>query len=362
MECEHCKISVKTKYSLKSHLVNNKACLKLRGLTLDTQFICKGCDAIFMNNTNLSVHTDTCRKYIVVLLQEEHKQELDRLEEEHKKHIDYLKKEHYSELDSVTKDYNYEVEQLKKEHSDTIKEQIEKITQVHRDETKEMSFETQLKYNELQTRYDELSKQHDKTISKLEIKISQCDSFIQMLAREGSNKPTTTTTNTVNNNIRNVLSSEYTLDKLESTHIEETLREHYTERDFCNGQKALAEFCVKKLIKTTDGKMMLCCSDMSRKKFKILDMNGNIKDDTEAREFCRKLKIPIQNVTKEIYDRIEAEIVEQKSRLSTDDYSHRQKLIDDSLRAQNLYIDIMNFDDSNYNQEFIHELCVLLSY
>ena len=31
------------------------------------------------------------------------------------------------------------------------------------------------------------------------------------------------------------------------------------------------------------------------------------------------------------------------------------------MRAQQVYIDNMNFDDLNYNQDFMHELCVLLN-
>ena len=44
--CEFCKSSVRDKYSLKTHLSKNKKCLKIRGLTLDTKFVCKGCQHI----------------------------------------------------------------------------------------------------------------------------------------------------------------------------------------------------------------------------------------------------------------------------------------------------------------------------
>jgi len=146
MECEHCKILVKTKYSLKSHLVNNKACLKLRGLTLDTQFICKGCNAIFMNNTNLCVHTDSCRKYIVVHLQEEHKRELGQLSKGHLGEIEKLEKEHKREMERVSKGHLDEIERLKKEQEKMSQ------SQSYTDEMLEMFFkksETHQRYNEL---------------------------------------------------------------------------------------------------------------------------------------------------------------------------------------------------------------------
>jgi hypothetical protein len=82
----------------------------------------------------------------------------------------------------------------------------------------------EVRYDELKIRYDELSKQHEKTSDKLDLKISQCDTFIQNLAREGSNKPTTTN-NTINNTIRNHLSPTFTIDKLEEKKLEEKVEE-----------------------------------------------------------------------------------------------------------------------------------------
>jgi hypothetical protein len=215
-------------------------------------------------------------------------------------------------------------------------------------------------YNKLQGRFEELDKQHDKTITKLELKIAQCDAFIQTLAREGSNK-VTTTHNTVNNTIRNQLSSTYTVDGLEPKQLEDTMRQYYTENDFFGGQKRLAGFCVDHVIKTPDNKMMVCCTDMARKKFKILDVQGNLKEDIEARLLCKKLTVPVKMITKEIYDTVIERIEKERDRLSSDDRSRREKLLDDSMRAQQVYMDNLNFDDLNYNQDFMHELCVLLN-
>ena len=192
------------------------------------------------------------------------------------------------------------------------------------------------------------------------MKISQCDSFIQKLALEGASKPTTTN-NTVNNTIRNHLSPTYTLDKLENTQLEKTMRDNYTEHDFFGGQKRLANFFFEKVIKTPDDKMLICCTDTTRKKFKILDLRGNLKEDIEARQLCEKLKVPTQMITKEIYDKVIDRIDVERDRLSCDDRSRREKLLDDTMRAQQLYIDNLNFDDINYNQDFMHELCVLLN-
>ena len=360
MNCDYCNVSFKTKYTLKAHLSNNKSCLKNRGLVLDTKFICNGCSLVFTNNKNLLNHIDICKKYNILKIKEKYEEELieqkNKSDKENTFIIKELKSQHQDEL-----------KELKSQHQDELKE----LKSQNKDELKDLRYHYELKMNEeyikLKVEYDKLTEQHnklteqyEKTITKLELKISQCDTFIQTLARDGATKATTTTNNTVNN-IRNILSPTYTLDKLEPKKIEEKIREHYTERDFFNGQKGLAGVCVDRIIKTPDGKMMICCSDISRKKFKILDVNGNLKEDIEARLFCQQLKVPIQTITKEMYDKIAERIDKERDRLSSDDRSRREKLLDDSMRAQQYFIDNMNFDDLNYNQDFMHELCVLLN-
>ena len=65
MECTHCNLTFKTKYTLKSHILNSKTCLKKRGLTLETKFTCEACCMSFASNINLNVHIDSCKKYII---------------------------------------------------------------------------------------------------------------------------------------------------------------------------------------------------------------------------------------------------------------------------------------------------------
>lgn len=265
MDCEYCKQTFKTKYILKSHTLNSKSCLKLRGLVLESKFSCIACEMKFSSNINLNVHLDTCKKYII-----------------HKVRQDYgttvlLQQQKINELEeTINESKNNQVLLTKLEIKyDNLYEQNEELKKNLIDFTTISSQHTELKfsYRELSKRHEELEKQHEKTINKLEMKISQCDDFIKMLAREGSNK-VTTTHNTVNNTVRNQLSATFTLDNLEPKKLEETIREHYTERDFFGGQKRLANFFLERVIKTPDDKMLICCTDTSRKKFKILDDEG----------------------------------------------------------------------------------------
>ena len=343
MECEYCKIAVKSKYILKTHLTSNKACLKLRGLSMESKFVCSGCNMMFMNNSNLNTHIETCKKYILSKINEQHEREIEQLKNNNEREIEQLKNKHLNDIRNI-----------KLECKDEFNQKTVFLNEKYK--------ALEVRYDELKIRYDELSKQHEKTIDKLELKISQCDTFIQNLAREASNKPTTTNNNnTINNSIRNHLSPTFTIDKLEDKKLEETMREHYTEFDYFCGQRGLATFLVERVIRTPDEKMMICCTDTSRKKFKILDMNGNLKEDIQARVLCEKIKAPTSIVTKEMYEKITNRIDEERKRLSDDDQSRKFKLIDDSMRAQQYYIDNMNFDDINYNGDFIKELCVLLN-
>jgi len=316
----------KTIHNLYVHNKSSKKCLKLRGLEISSKYICKGCDYIAMNKVNLNIHEESCKDYHFSQCQQEN----DVLKNENKKLLEALYR-----TNNKLKDYE---------------ETIQKLNDISYDRDEHLK---------LKVRYEDLEKQHEKTITKLEMKIAQCDTFIQTLARDGINK--VTTSNTVINNIRNQLSTTYTLDSLQPKQIEDTMRLHYTQTDFFGGQKRLAGVCVERIIKTPDGKMMICCTDMARKKFKILDVNSNLREDIEARLLCEKLKVPIQMITKEIYDKVIEKIENEKMRLSMDDRSKREKLLDDTMRAQQVYIDNMNFDDQHYNQTFMHELCVLLN-
>lgn len=372
--CTHCSSIFKNEINLKIHMKGSKKCLKLRGLKITSEYTCDACESVFMNKVNLSVHHESCKDYIVL----KYRKEIETLKEKHAVLLDKYEQINgdYEEQQKIISDLEISNKKnIKLLHNleKTVNELTNKLenTTVDRDE-----------YISMKVRYEDHEKNHQQTLEKLEkerermmmsiekererimttfgSKIEQCDSFIQTLAKDGSNKVTTTTTNVVNN-IRNQLSTTYTLDKLEQEQIETILRQYYTQRDFYGGQKQLAEVCVERILKTPDNKFMLCCTDSSRKKFRIFDMNGNMKEDIEARMLCEKLKIPINIITKEIYEKIVEKIDKEQSQLASDDYSKKDKLFRDRTLAYDFYIENQNFHESKYNQEFIHELCVLLN-
>ena len=101
MECEHCKLILKSKYILKAHLINNKACLKIRGLEMNSKFTCKDCNLFFVNKINLNTHLDICKK-----------KELSK-DNEHK--------------DNIIKEYELKLQTKEKENNDLILQTLENL-------------------------------------------------------------------------------------------------------------------------------------------------------------------------------------------------------------------------------------------
>ena len=62
--CEYCKSIFQHKYSLKTHLATNKACLKIRGLDMDNKWQCSGCLIILSFKSQLLSHQEICKDFI----------------------------------------------------------------------------------------------------------------------------------------------------------------------------------------------------------------------------------------------------------------------------------------------------------
>ena len=254
MECEYCNLILKSKYILKAHLLNNKACLKLRGLEMNSKFTCKDCNLSFMSNINLNVHLEICKK-----------KELSKHNEEQNALI--------KEQDIKLKEQDIKLKEQKK----IIKDQ-----------------ELKLKDQDIQHKKEilEMKDYNDKTIKNLQAQLDKMFLTIEKLI----DKPTGTTI-TTNNNIRNNYSDKYFLEKLTSEDLNKKCQNYLTEQVFFGGQKGIAQMCSDHIIKTKDNKVLLTCSDVSRKKFKYMDENGNIKEDYEARAFTEKVFEPIKKAS-----------------------------------------------------------------
>jgi hypothetical protein len=106
--CEFCKLTVKDKYSLKNHLIRNKNCLKTRGLSLVTKYRCKGCENSFLSKSDLVIHNDICKDYIIMKTREECKEEC---KEEYINEINKLQQEKDEGIKEIEK-LRYEIDNL----------------------------------------------------------------------------------------------------------------------------------------------------------------------------------------------------------------------------------------------------------
>ena len=235
--CEFCNLSVKDKYTLKTHLVRNKTCLKTRGLTLNTNFVCNGCNNMFSTNLNLATHIDACKKYIAFKVREDCKEE--------------YKKEYYTQINK-------------------LKEQVKE------------------KNNELEN----LKKSSEKALLDAHNQIDKLQKILENIATKAVDKPTTT--NTTINNIRNSFSEKYFVDDIKESDIKRKCQTFLTEQILMEGQRGIARLCTEHIINTNDKKKLLLATDSSRNKFRYIDKNGNMKDDIEARTFIEKVSKPIK--------------------------------------------------------------------
>ena len=329
--CKFCNSQFKNPYTLKSHENGSKKCLSNRGLKLETKNQCIGCNLAFVNKYNLKLHEDVCRDF----LQHQHAKEI-------------------LEKDKIFLDFKEEQE---KRYIELVKESDQKISDLtHKNEQKLAELtQTNEKFLAL------LKEEHARQNSDMKQQNDKLQENIQNLAREAINRPTissTTNTSTVNN-IRNNLSTQYTLDEIKTEELMELFRENLTEKVFMSGQKGLAKLCTDKLINTKDAKKMICCTDVTRKKFKYMDKKGNVIEDIEAREFVNKVTKPIKEAGRHVYDTMMSTISDERDHVREDDYGKKDRLVTQSFQVMDRYKDIINIDDTKYNTEFTNELAIL---
>jgi len=343
--CEFCNSVLRSESSLKAHINGSKKCLKNRGMKLVTNNVCIGCDLSFLTKNNLKIHCETCKKFSDVKY-EQSIQERELL-------ISNLRKEHEQSM----QEKELLILNLKQEYDQELKEKELLISNLRKEYDQSMK-EKELLILNLKQEKDHLNFVKEQlTISKIEYvqKIESLENRIDSLAKEAINRPTN---NTVNH-IRNNLSMTYTLEDIKEEELMDLFRENLTETVFMSGQKALAKLCTDKIINTRDFKKLICCTDISRRKFKYMDKKGNVNEDVEAREFVDKVTKPIKEAGKQVYDTMISSINDERDQAREDDYGKKEQLIDKSFQVMNRYKDIINIDDPKYNGDFTSELAIL---
>ena len=356
--CTYCNSTFKNKTVLKTHLNTNKKCLGLRGISFKTNFICNGCNTMYIAVKHLSIHQESCKEYKQSIIEEKHQKELKEQKNYYEKELKEQK--NYYEKELKEQQELYYTEKLRKQDLE-YKEKLKETQAYYKEELRTLESNYKEELIKIETKYEDLQTYYNEAKEDFKVSKNKYESTLERIATDAVNRPvsTTNTTNNTVNNIRNVLSSTYTLEKLDEKELIEDMRQNYTENQFKKGQKGLAEYLYKNTLKTPDDKLMICCSDKSRKKFKILDSNGNLKEDSEARFLCEKIKVPVKMVSKEMFDKMESSITKQKENIDIYGSEH-SKLSNDMEKLGCNFIDIYHFDENESNSDFINELGTLL--
>ena len=308
LTCEYCNTILKNKYNLKAHLSNNKSCLNIRNIPLDDKFTCNGCDSIFTIKTNFTKHINICKSYNKII----------------------------------------------KENKENISTELIKV-EIIKDQYESKLFELKEHYERT---INEIKQTNDKTIKELQFQNEKLLNAFEKLATHAVDRPTTSTVNN-HNNIRNNFSDKYFIDTLKNEDIKNICINHLTEQVFFEGQKGIAQLCTDHIIKTKDNKILLVCTDTSRKKFKYLDEQRNLNEDHEARIFSEKVSKPIKDASKALYENILSDVNYERENLEEDEIGKKERLHHKTMKAIDCFMNITNFDDPKYNTEFKNELAIL---
>jgi len=317
--CQFCNSKLSSKYVLTNHYKSNKKCLALRQLEFKTNFICKGCKHSCVDNQKLLNHHEVCKVYQNFLLKNEYDLKLT----DKDKIINELRENHKKEIIDLQTNHSKEIKTLKE-------------------------------FN-------------DKTVKDLQNQLDKMFSTIEKLASQAIDKPNTSnTTSVTTNNVRNnIFSDKYFLENIKPEDVKHKFHNYLTEQVFFSGQKGIAQLCTDHIIKTKDKKVLLTCSDVSRKKFKYVDELGNVKEDYEARTFTEKVFEPIKEVSQQIYQNIISDVQDEQEQLENIediqqiDYGRKSVLHDKTMKAIDCFAQIVNIDNPNHNSDFKNELAIL---
>ena len=309
-KCEHCLKTFKSKSSLKTHIETNKKCIKERKERR------QGSNENIDNIENIQ---DKCVYKCICNYETFNKHDFSK--HKLKCNIDML-------FDTLMKNKEKEIDDLKKNFRE-----------------KEIELQTIIREKEIEL------KQKDHQIDSLTSLLEK--SMMTPSIQNNNNN----STNTLKGNqfIQNILSDKY--DEYTSHERIETIARQSIEKYFWEGQAGISRFCVDHIIATDGGKKIICCTDMSRKKFKYLK-DDRLIEDVEARAFTEKISLPIKKVCREVYDSTIRKIEEEREE-KTDAFE--LNLLDHKTnRAQKNFLDIINIDDNTQNTEYKNELSILL--
>ena len=221
MECQFCKNTLKNKYILVTHQKTNKKCLDVQQ-KINNTIENKLTKCTFCEK---SYSTQNLKSHLLVCKK--------------KKNFDN-EKNYEKKIEEIQKNYEKKIEEIQKENEKKI------------EELKRENFELR---KELEIK-DEIYKDEHKTIKKLALQSK----------------------NTTNNNIIGNLNLD------DTKRIKDILEKEFTSNDILDGQKGLANFAFKKILRDDEGNLVYVCGDSARKIFRYKDPVGKIIKDVNTQK------------------------------------------------------------------------------
>jgi hypothetical protein len=268
--------------------------------------------------------------------------------DQYKKEINYLRQEiedayrdHAKEIDDIRREHTNEMDLLKEEHKKELAQQEVFYLKKDVDNRRDM-------YEKEQERMSSLL---EKVVSKPAVITNNHTSNTSI---KGNN-------NSSVNHLQSVLASHDLYKKQTDAERIKMIDPAVVEKHFWAGQKGIARLSVKDIISVNDDgeeKMIICCTDPSRRRFKHVDENNNIVDDVDARDFIDKTAPALVNECRNAYDRIINKIEDNKKK--TTDVFERDGFDNKSTIAQQKLLEISNIGDHNRNTVYKNEMARLL--
>lgn len=218
-----------------------------------------------------------------------------------------------------------------------------------------------------------LETQLEKQIDKFELQMEKAQQTAQCLAERAIDRPTTvnSTTNQQHNEIGSISNVKVTTmltdfatyqRQTDPQFVMETARQ-YLEKYFFDGPKGLARFLVEHIIRSDDGKLILCCTDPARKRFRFVNADSKLEEDLKAKMLTQKISVPIKQVCHEVFDNIQKKLnTEKQMKIAANAGAFQIGFLDDKITiAGEHLLSIREFDyDSSHNSDFLNELAALL--
>ncbi len=214
-------------------------------------------------------------------------------------------------LDEHLKSCNKNKEEKKTEKEKFLEKENKDLRESYEKQIKDLreSYEKQIK--DLRESYERMLDKSNNTIAEI------------------AKQPKTTNIKTQNNtsNIQNILTDYKTYEENTSReHILSLANDENIEEYFWKGQRGVAEFVHDRIVKTDDGKMIICCTDPTRSRFKYKNASNGISEDIDAHLFNKKISEPIKKIYNDVHNNIQKALEEQTSDYSKTELEYKKDI------------------------------------